>query len=89
MNLFLTQNRLGCLNHTSLTVRSVVEHGLVCAGVILNDTAGSADIASNTNADILRQILDVPILPILAEEAVELTPEWRTALGFFGNAAVR
>jgi dethiobiotin synthetase len=81
----VAQNRLGCLNHTSLTVRSVVEHGLVCAGVVLNDPVGLNDIAANTNADILRQILDVPILP---EEAAELTPEWRAALGFFGNAAV-
>jgi dethiobiotin synthetase len=84
----VAQNRLGCLNHTSLTVRSVLEHGLVCAGVALNDTAGLADIAATTNADILRQILDVPILPMLADEAVELTPEWRAAVGFFGNTAV-
>ncbi len=84
--LVVAQNRLGCLNHTSLTVRSVVEHGLVCAGVVLNETAGLTDIAANTNADILRQILDVPILPMLAEEAAELTPEWRTAVGFLGHA---
>src|ERR1043166_3749932 len=38
--LVATQNRLGCLNHTSLTVRSVVEHGLICAGVVLNETLG-------------------------------------------------
>jgi dethiobiotin synthetase len=84
----VAQNRLGCLNHTSLTVRSVVEHGLVCAGVVLNDTAGLNDTAANTNADILRQILDVPILPMLAGKATELTAEWRTVVGFFGNAAV-
>lgn len=84
----VAQNRLGCLNHTSLTVRSVVEHGLVCAGVVLNDTAGLTDIAAKTNADILRQVLDVPILPLLAEEAGELTAEWGTAVGFFGKAAM-
>ena len=32
----VAMNRLGCLNHTILTVRSVVAHGLVCAGVVLN-----------------------------------------------------
>lgn len=36
----VTENLLGCLNHATLTVRSVVEHGLACAGVVLNDTAG-------------------------------------------------
>jgi dethiobiotin synthetase len=84
----VAQNRLGCLNHTSLTVRSIVEHGLVCAGVVLNKMPGLADIASNTNAEILRQILDIPILPMLAEEATELTPDWQAAVGFFGKVAV-
>ena len=84
----VAQNRLGCLNHTTLTVRSVAEKGLVCAGVVLNDTAGLIDIAANTNADILRQIIEVPILPMLVEGAAELTPEWRAAVGFFGNAPV-
>ena len=86
--LVVAQNRLGCLNHTSLTVRSVIEHGLVCLGVVLNDMARSTDIATNTNADILRQILRVPILPMLAEEAVELTPEWRAAVGFFDDPSL-
>ena len=86
--LVVAQNRLGCLNHTNLTVRSVIEHGLVCVGVVLNDNAGLTDIATNTNADILRQILDVPILPMLAEGVAELTPEWRAAVGFFDNAAL-
>lgn len=83
----VTENLLGCLNHTTLTVRSVVEHGLVCAGVVLNDTAGLTDIASTTNAGILRQILDVPILPMLFEETAELTPEWQVAVGFSGSPA--
>ena len=84
--LVVTQNRLGCVNHTCLTVRSIIESGLACAGVVLNETPGLADIATNTNADILRQILAVPILPMLSEELVELTPEWRTAIGFFGDS---
>jgi dethiobiotin synthetase len=29
----VAQNRLGCLNHTSLTVRSLADLGLACAGV--------------------------------------------------------
>ena len=81
----VAQNRLGCLNHATLTVRSVIEHGLICAGVVLNDTTGLADIASNTNADILRQIIKVPVLPMLLENTPELGPEWRHALGFFGR----
>jgi len=34
--LVVAQNRLGCLNHTALTVRSTAAHGLPCGGVVLN-----------------------------------------------------
>jgi dethiobiotin synthetase len=86
--LVVAMNRLGCLNHTILTVRSVVAHGLVCAGVVLNSPEGVSDIASTTNADILRRILDVPILSSLPEEAASLSAEWREITGFPGPPVI-
>ncbi len=80
--LVVALNRLGCLNHTILTVRSIVAHGLVCAGVLLNSPEGFLDIASTTNAEILRLILHVPIVSSLPEEAAGLSPEWRQITGF-------
>jgi dethiobiotin synthetase len=74
--LVVAQNRLGCLNHTALTVRSIVKHGLPCAGVVLNELPGA------TNADILREIMDVPLLPGLLEEMNELPPVWRRMIDF-------
>jgi dethiobiotin synthetase len=58
----IAANRLGCLNHILLTTRSITEAGLNCAGVVLNPLLLSEDIATNTNADILRQCLTIPIL---------------------------
>lgn len=75
-------NRLGCLNHTILTVRSIIGHGLFCAGVLLNTPEGVTDIAATTNADILRQVLDVPIVSSLPTDAAGLSPEWREITGF-------
>ena len=86
--LVVAQNRLGCLNHTLLTVRSVAEHQLICAGVVLNDPGGLTDIAAKTNADILRQLLTVPILPALAEDSAELSAEWSAVLGFSRSGRV-
>ena len=80
--LVVALNRLGCLNHTILTVRSIIEHGLVCAGVVLNTPEGLTDIAATTNADILRQVLDVPVVSSLPAEAAGLSPEWREITGF-------
>ncbi len=75
--LVVALNRLGCLNHTALTVRSIVEHGLPCAGIVLNELPGATDIATATNADILQEIMDVPLLPGLLEDMDELPPGWR------------
>jgi dethiobiotin synthetase len=83
--LTVAQNRLGCLNHTALTVRSVAGHGLCCAGVVLNDLPGATNIASATNADILGEIIDVPILSGLAEDMDELPRSWSKIVGFGGD----
>ncbi len=58
-------NRLGCINHTLLTVRAAHDAGLRVRGVVLNtldpDPPG---IAESTNLDVLRELLDpVPVLP--------------------------
>ena len=85
--LVVAQNRLGCLNHTLLTLRSVQAAGLRCAGVVLNSSPSrDPDIAQTTNADILAGVLDVPLLPELAENAEELPPAWRQILGLGGKA---
>jgi dethiobiotin synthetase len=53
-------NRLGCINHTLLTLESIRARGLQCPGIILNTFSNSDDIATRTNRDILEQ--NTPIL---------------------------
>jgi dethiobiotin synthetase len=78
--LVVTSNRLGCLNHAALTVQSIMRYGLRCAGLVLNDIQRTDDVATFTNADILEQILDVPVLGALGENLMELPVEWRLML---------
>lgn len=78
--LVVAMNRLGCLNHTLLTVRSVIERGLACAGVVLNELPGVDDIATATNIDVLRELVGVPVLPDLTENFGELPTIWRKVL---------
>ena len=80
--LVVARNRLGCLNHTLLTVGSVQAADLRCAGVVLNSPSRDPDIAQTTNADILGSVLDIPLLPELAENTAELPQEWKQILGF-------
>ena len=75
--LVAAQNRLGCLNHTALTVRSIAAHRLPCAGVVLNGPPDPSDIAAVTNLDILRKIIDPPLLSGLTENLDQLPADWR------------
>jgi len=75
--LVIAQNRLGCLNHTALTVRSVLQQKLRCVGVALTGVSIISDIAAVTNADILKKILNVPLLSGLGENLMELPADWR------------
>jgi dethiobiotin synthetase len=78
--LAVAYNRLGCLNHAVLTVQSILRHGLRCVGLVLNNAQATDDIAALTNADILRKILDVPLLCGLGENLTELPTDWRVML---------
>lgn len=75
--LVVAQNRLGCLNHTALTVRSVLQHKLRCVGVALNGVPDTSDLAVVRNADVLKEILSVPLLSGLGENLMELPADWR------------
>jgi dethiobiotin synthetase len=86
--LVVAMNRLGCLNHMLLTVRSIQERGLSRAGVVLNELPTANDLATATNADVLRELLDVPILPAMSERMSELPPVWRRALGLSAEAGL-
>jgi dethiobiotin synthetase len=78
--LAVAYNRLGCLNHASLTVQSIRGYGLRCVGLVLNNAQETGDIAALTNADILKRILDVPLLCGLGENLTELPADWRLML---------
>jgi dethiobiotin synthetase len=75
--LVVAQNRLGCLNHTMLTVRSIANEGLHCAGVAVNSPLDESDIAVATNARILGKIANIPVLTGLTENVSELPADWQ------------
>ena len=60
--LLVAANRLGCLNHTLLTIESIRAHGLECRGIVFNTLPGNSNAATETNKRTLEEICDVPIL---------------------------
>lgn len=72
--LVVVANKLGCLNHTLLTLESIRARGLSCAGLILNNPSGETSPATKTNREILEEFGGAPILFEIepAQEAVQL-----------------
>lgn len=70
--LIVAQNRLGCLNHTLLTVQSVRDRGLTIAAIVLNEAGATADLAQSTNETELRRLLPDTLLIPLREDGDEL-----------------
>jgi len=60
--ILVVNNKLGCLNHTLLTVRNIQQRGLTCAGIILNYAHDERDAASISNRMVLENFLEVPVL---------------------------
>ncbi|MEO6970110.1 MAG: dethiobiotin synthase [Chthoniobacterales bacterium] len=68
----IARNRLGCLNHVFLTLRSVEAAGLAVAGVVLNNLEHESDVAAKTNAEILQRCLILPVLPRFDRESAAI-----------------
>lgn len=60
--LLVVANRLGCVNHTLLTLESIRAHGLHCEGIILNSLTTQADEAMRTNRALIEEFTSTPIL---------------------------
>ena len=79
--LLVARNKLGCLNHTLLTLESIRQRGLDCVAVVLNAPEGAEDVATTSNADVLRELCRVPILSGLSAGDTVLPPDWKGIMG--------
>jgi dethiobiotin synthetase len=74
----VVNNKLGCLNHTLLTVKNIQSRGLICAGIILNYAHDERDAASISNRMVLQQYLYVPVLGEVMHGETQI--DWPDAL---------
>lgn len=66
----VTANRLGCVNHTLLTIGSIRSRGLECRGIIFNSLSRESGGSPQSNRALLEEFTDVPVL-------FEITPDQR------------
>jgi dethiobiotin synthetase len=69
--LVVVGNRLGCVNHAALTLHWARSRGLRVAGYIINTLQPELDLAMQTNAELLTELLGPPlgVLPWLGPVA--------------------
>jgi dethiobiotin synthetase len=79
--LLVAGNRLGALNHTSLTVQAVEAKGLSCVGVVLNQLSDELDTAMITNKSVIEDVTGVPLLDHVIHGQEFLDEDWLVRLG--------
>jgi dethiobiotin synthetase len=67
-------DRLGCINHTLLTIESIRSRGLECRGIILNSPVNESGGPALKNRSLLEEFTDVPVLFEITpgQEAIEI-----------------
>ena len=63
--LVVVGSKLGALNHTLLTLHYAQSHGLPLLGYIVNHPSHSEDEATQTNAQTLQELTDIPCLGVV------------------------
>lgn len=80
--LVVAANRLGCINHTLLTVEAVQQAGLSVAGVVLNDAFGCRPALAAWNLSDLRAALgELPVWPFAHGDGAAAGARVLSALG--------
>jgi dethiobiotin synthetase len=82
-------NRLGCVNHAALTLRWAASAGLRIAGYVINTLQREPDLAMQTNAELLAEVLgpSLGVVPWLGE--VACTEAERQRLADLGERHLR
>jgi dethiobiotin synthetase len=80
---------LGTINHTLLTVRACQNRGLRVAGIVLNGyDPDKADLAQETNAQILNELSGVGILTVIPCDTNTCVEKSRLGANVLGAAAL-
>lgn len=87
--LVVVGNRLGCVNHAALTIRWAQSAGIEVSGYVINTLQPEADLAMQTNVELLEEMLgpSLGVLPWLGN--VECTEADRQRLADLAERHLR
>jgi dethiobiotin synthetase len=78
--LVVVASRLGAINHALLTIRHARSLGLEVVGYVVNFLTPDADIAADTNVEVLRELLGPPLGIVPYSGNITATAEARSQL---------
>jgi len=67
---------LGTINHTLLTLEAIARDRLTVKGLIVNHHTSESTIASQTNADLLSRLCNLPVLELPHHGTLATLPDW-------------
>jgi dethiobiotin synthetase len=87
--LVVVGNRLGCVNHAALTIRWAQSAGIEVAGYVINTLQPEGDLATQTNVELLEEMLgpSLGVLPWLGK--IECSEADRQRLADLGDRHLR
>lgn len=56
---------LGTINHTLLSLEALERRKIPCVGVVLNQTTEERGVAEETNPEVLKKLISVPVLGVV------------------------
>lgn len=65
--------KLGCINHTLLTLNAIQQRGLHCVGIVLNDLHDTQDTKT---AEILTKLTSLPLYLMPCDKPDSSWPDW-------------
>lgn len=74
--------KLGCINHTLLTLEAIHHRGLYCIGVVINDLTGQGD---KQTVSELRTLIDPPLYAMPHGQPNSDWPQWLASLQLMGE----
>ena len=86
--LLVADSKLGAVNHTLLTLETAVSRDLEVRGYVINQASPEADLASETNAELLKQCTNIACLGTIPwspdrdpTEIIDNAIDWHRLLG--------
>lgn len=85
--LLIARLGLGTINHTLLSLEALEYRNIACIGVVLNQTTAGKTLAEETNPNVLKKLIKVPLLDVIPFQGKKEEPLKRNFMKMKGEVS--